>query len=125
VPLLDNLIFTYGTTAEYSVGLVILITASRESEDSVVSKMRRDPTLGEKPSRSPPDIAGHSPSSALEMPLCYRTFINHENGRLTLDIYLSFCWDIPNHEFPKRCFRFNINIGLDAKDHIFTSKDHV
>ena len=58
VPLLNILIFTYGTVAEYSVGFEILILASMESVDLVVSRMRREPTSGENPSRSPPDIAG-------------------------------------------------------------------
>lgn len=44
VPLLSILIFTYGTFAEYSVGFVILILASKESDDLVVSKMRKEPT---------------------------------------------------------------------------------
>ena len=35
--------FTYGTTAEYSVGLVILTLASKESVDLVVSNIRKDP----------------------------------------------------------------------------------
>ena len=34
---------TYGTIAEYSVGLVILILASKESVDLVVSNIRKDP----------------------------------------------------------------------------------
>ena len=50
--------FTYGTTAEYSVGLVILILASKDSVDGVVSNIRKDPISGEKPLRLPPDIAG-------------------------------------------------------------------
>jgi len=104
---------------------VILIIASREREDFVVSKMRREPTLGEKPSRSPPDIAGCSSSSALEMPLCYHTFVNHEIGRLTLDRYLAFCWNVSDHEFSKCRFRFNIDICFDAEDYLLASKDHV
>ena len=43
VPLLRSLMFTYGTTAEYSVGLVMLILASKESVDLVVSNIRKDP----------------------------------------------------------------------------------
>ena len=50
--------FTYGTTAEYSVGLVMLILASKESVDFVLSNIRSDPISGEKPFRLPPDIAG-------------------------------------------------------------------
>lgn len=44
--------------AEYSVGFVILIFASKSSVDWVVSKIRRDPILGAKPSSLPPEIAG-------------------------------------------------------------------
>jgi len=104
---------------------VILIMASREREDFVVAKMRREPTWGEKPSRSPPDIAGYSLSSALEMPLCYRTFMSRENGRLTLDGYLALRWDVPDHKFPKRRFRFNIDVGFDAEDYLLATKHHV
>ena len=43
VPLLKSLMFTYGTTAEYSVGLVMLILASKESVDLVVPNIRKDP----------------------------------------------------------------------------------
>ena len=43
VPLLKSLTFTYGTTAEYSVGFVILTLASNESVDFVVSKIRKEP----------------------------------------------------------------------------------
>lgn len=64
VPLLSSLMFTYGTRAEYSVGFVMLTFASNKSVDFVVSKIRKEPTLGEKPARSPPDIAGHRPLSA-------------------------------------------------------------
>lgn len=75
VPLLESLMFMYGTVAEYSVGFVILTKASKESVDLVVSKMRNEPTSGEKLDRLPLDIAGHRPS-ALLMPLCYHTFVN-------------------------------------------------
>ena len=57
VPLLRSRIFTYGTTAEYSVGFVILTLASIERLDFVVSIICKDPTSGVKPFRSPPDIA--------------------------------------------------------------------
>ena len=39
------------------MGFVILILASKVSVDLVVSNMRKEPTCGEKPFRSPPDIA--------------------------------------------------------------------
>lgn len=58
VPLLKRLTFTYGTVAEYSVGLVMLIFTSKRSVDLVVSKIRRDPILGAKSSSLPPEIAG-------------------------------------------------------------------
>ena len=49
--------FTYGTRAEYSVGFVMLTLASMDKVELVVSNMRKEPTCGEKPSKSPPDIA--------------------------------------------------------------------
>lgn len=72
VPLLSSLRFTYGTVAEYSVGFVMLTVASRVIVDLVVSNMRRDPISGEKPFRSPPDIASLQTIS-IETPECYDT----------------------------------------------------
>lgn len=43
--------------AEYSVGFVMFNFASRERVDVVVPKIRREPTSGKKPLRSPPEIA--------------------------------------------------------------------
>ena len=60
-PLLRRLIFTYGTLAVYSVGLVILILASIVRLSLVVSTTRKAPTLGLKPARLPPEIAEREP----------------------------------------------------------------
>ena len=43
-PLLSSRMFAYGTRAEYSVGLVILILAFRPKVDLVVSVISKDPT---------------------------------------------------------------------------------
>jgi len=43
-----SLISKYGTVAEYRVGFVKFIFACRVNVDFVVSKISREPTLGEK-----------------------------------------------------------------------------
>ena len=109
VPLLNILIFTYGTVAEYSVGFVRLILASMRSVDLVVSRMRKDPTWGEKPSRSPPDIARIQTISIIR---CNAMVHARKVRKLTLYKDLPFCWDLPHYKLPKRRLRFDIHIGL-------------
>jgi hypothetical protein len=56
-----SLISKYGTVAEYWVGFVKFIFACRVNVDFVVSKISREPTLGEKVP-NPLDIAAKTVS---------------------------------------------------------------
>lgn len=96
-PLFRRRIFTYGTVAEYSVGFVMLIFASRLKVDLVVATISKDPTCRLKFVRFLPDIAESN-----NQPYIFNCYLTcGKCGPLTLSIEFPFSWDIPHHESPK------------------------